>query len=52
MYLTVTFNSVTGDNFTKYLCPAQHFLILDRAAKQPLFSMGLMQKYTLLSESD
>lgn len=50
MYWTVTFNSVTGDDFIKYLCPAQRFLIPDRAAKQPLFRVGLMQKYTLLSE--
>jgi len=47
----VTFNSVTGDYLTKYLCPAQCFPIPDRAAEQSLFHVGLMQKYPLLSET-
>lgn len=51
MYLTATFDSVTGDNFTKYLCLASHFLISERAAEQLPFTMGLMQKPFFLSKT-
>lgn len=51
MYLTATFDSVTGDSFTKYLCLASHFLISEGAVKQPPFGMGLMQKPFVLSKT-
>lgn len=51
MYLTATFDSATGDNFTKYPCLASHFLVSERAVEQPPFSMGLMQKPSFLSKT-
>lgn len=51
MFSIATFDSVTGDNFTKYLCLASQFLIPERAVEQPPFSMGLMQKPLFLSKT-
>lgn len=51
MYSTTTFDSVTSDNSTKYLCLSSHFLIPERAVEQPSFSMGLMQKPLFLSKT-
>lgn len=51
MFSTAPFDSITGHNFTKYLCLASQFLIPERAVEQPPFSMGLMQKPLFLSKT-